>query len=128
MAEIDAESVLESGYSEAENVINDPDEMERFLQRLEEKLKTLPVAGGVLSNVPALVSMIRSYASGEYTDLPIGTVVATVSALLYFLSPIDVIPDAIPVVGYVDDAAVIGACLTLMQSDLDDYRAWRDAR
>lgn len=128
MAETDANAALESGFAEAEEIISDPDELERFLQRLEEKLKVVPVAGGALSNAPVLVSMVRSYATGEYPDLPIGTVIATVSALLYLLSPIDLIPDGIPVIGYADDAAVICACLNLIQSDLDEYRAWRDAR
>lgn len=128
MAEPDANAVLESGYTEAEAIIGDPDEMERFLQRLEEKLKLIPVAGDALSNVPVLISMVRSYATGEYPDLPIGTVIAAVSALLYLLSPFDLIPDAIPVVGYADDAAVICACLNLIQSDLNEYKGWRDAR
>lgn len=128
MAEPEANAVLESGYAEAEAIISDPDEMGRFLQRLEEKLKVIPVAGDALSNVPVLISMVRSYATGEYPDLPIGTVIATVSALLYLLSPIDLIPDAIPVVGYADDAAVVCACLNLIQSDLNEYKDWRDAR
>lgn len=46
-------------------------------------------------------------------------------ALLYFLSPIDFIPDSIPGIGYVDDAAVVLACLKLVQSDVDEYREWQ---
>lgn len=123
--ESEAQLLLESGYGEAKEVINDPDALENLLQRLEEKLKVLPVAGDALSNVPVLISMARSYASKEYTDLPLGTIIAIVSALIYFLSPIDLIPDSIPVLGYADDAAVLAACLTMIQSDVDDYKKWR---
>lgn len=124
--ESEAQLLLESGYEEAEEVINDPDALENLLQRLEEKLKMVPVAGDALSNVPVLVSMVRSYASKEYTDLPLGTMIAIVSALIYFLSPIDLIPDSVPVLGYADDAAVLAACLTMVRSDVDDYKSWRD--
>lgn len=126
--ETDAQLLLESNYEEAEEVIDDPDKLERLLQRLEEKLKIVPVAGETLSNVPVLVSMVRSYACGDYPDVPIGTMIAIVSALIYFLSPIDLIPDSLPVIGYVDDTAVIATCLKLAQSDVDEYKTWREKK
>ena len=125
MAESEARLLLESNFSKAEEIIKDPDALELLRQRLEEKLKLLPLAGDSLSNIPVLVSMVRSYACKDYQNIPLGTMVAIISALIYFLSPIDLIPDAIPGVGYVDDAAVIVACLGLVQSDVDEYKAWR---
>ena len=47
-------------------------------------------------------------------------------ALGYFISPIDAIPDAIPVVGYVDDALVAGYVVHLLSEDIVKYRAWRE--
>lgn len=41
------------------------------------------------------------------------------------LSPIDLIPDFIPVVGYVDDALVVAACLAMVESDLEIYKEWK---
>jgi uncharacterized membrane protein YkvA (DUF1232 family) len=44
-------------------------------------------------------------------------VVILVLALLYIISPIDVIPDPIPVVGWVDDVAVgVGAGAACLRS------------
>ena len=60
-----------------------------------------------------------------YTKVPVGTIVAIVSALIYFVSPVDFIPDFIPGIGQVDDAAVIVACLALVTADLDEYSVWR---
>lgn len=48
-----------------------------------------------------------------------------ISALIYFVSPVDIIPDFLPVVGYLDDAAVVAACIKLVKSDIDDYKQWR---
>ena len=45
--------------------------------------------------------------------------------LIYFVSPIDIIPDSIPAIGYFDDAAVVAACWKLVESDIEEYEKWR---
>lgn len=121
-----AQASLEAGYSKAEEMLKDKDKMERFLQRLEKKLKVIPIAGEKLADVPIMVSLVRSYVKKEYTDIPIGTIIAIISALIYFLSPIDLVPDSIPVLGYFDDAAVVAACWKLVDSDVTEYIKWRE--
>ena len=120
-----AKEELEKGYKPAEKLLNNPDALERFLQRLEKKLRNIPLAGGALASVPVLASLLRSYAKKEYKDIPIGSIVAIVSALLYFVSPVDFIPDFIIGVGYIDDALVITVCLKLVESDVSEYIEWR---
>ena len=104
-----AQAVLTEGYAEAQDMLNDEDKMERFLQRLEKKLKVIPLAGNKLACVPVMASLVRSYVKKEYRDIPIGSIIAIVSALIYFVSPLDIVPDSIPVIGYFDDAAVVAA-------------------
>ena len=55
----------------------------------------------------ALIRLTRAYFSKQYIDVPWQTIVLAIAALIYFVSPIDLIPDFIPVVGYLDDVAVI---------------------
>lgn len=124
---VQAKVELEKGYVEAEEILKDIDKLERFLQRLEKKLKTIPLAGEKLSHIPVMVSLLKSYIKREYTDIPIGTIIAVISALVYFVSLIDIIPDSIPVLGYFDDAAVVAACWALVESDVDEYIKWREA-
>ena len=124
--EEEAKKELESGYEKAEELLNDNDKMEEFLQKLEKKLETIPVAGSALSMLPTMVSLIKSYIKKEYTEIPVGTIVAIISASIYFLSPVDLIPDVIPGVGYIDDAAVVAACLALVGSDIEEYKKWRE--
>ena len=117
---------MDEHRGEAEILLKDPDKMEIILQRLEKKLKNIPLVGDKLSCVPTLISLVRSYIKKEYTDIPLGTVISIVSALLYFLSPIDLIPDFLPGVGYLDDVAVIALCWKLVVSDIEEYLAWRE--
>lgn len=126
VSEEKAQKLLNKGKKKAEETINDVDKFERFLQRIEKKLKLVPIAGTTLAIVPTMISLVKSYVQKEYTDIPIGSVIAMVSALIYFVSPIDLIPDNVPVIGYVDDMAVITVCLKMVQSDVDEYLAWRE--
>lgn len=74
-----------------------------------------------------LYDLLRDWWDGEYA-LPWKTAAAVTGALLYFINPFDVVPDCIPVVGYLDDAVVIGACLRLIRADLKAYVAARDLK
>jgi len=58
-------------------------------------------------------------------DIPTGPIIAITSALIYFVSPIDIIPDSVPLLGYIDDAAVITVCWKLVESDVEEYIKWR---
>lgn len=124
--ETKASTLLESNYATATTLLNNVDEIERFLQRLEEKMKIVPVVGEKLAMVPVLASLIKNFVSKEYTDIPIGTIIAIIAALLYFVSPIDLVPDSIPVLGYFDDAAVVTVCWKMVESDVKEYQVWRE--
>ena len=76
-------------------------------------------------NIKLFFSLIRDYANGTYRELPWTTIAAVIGALLYVLSPIDLIPDFIPVLGLIDDAAVITLCLKGIGVDLEKYKIWK---
>ena len=116
---------LGQSFKNAEDILQDTDKLEELLQRLENKLKVIPHIGDKLAVAASMASMVKSFAKKEYTQVPIGSVVAAISAIVYVVSPIDLIPDTIPGIGYIDDAAVIAACLKLIESDLTEYIEWR---
>ena len=121
-----AKEELEKGYEPAKKLLNDQDEMEKFLQRLERKVKLIPIAGNKLSKVPVLASLLRNYYKKQYTEIPMGSLIAVTSALLYFVSPFDFIPDIAPLIGFFDDAAVIAVCWKFVESDINEYEKWRE--
>jgi uncharacterized membrane protein YkvA (DUF1232 family) len=99
--------------------------MDAFLIKLEKTIKKVPFVGKDLAAVTILAEVLNDYVKKNYTEIPVGSIIAVVAALLYFVSPIDVIPDFIPGVGYLDDLAVIKLCLTMVNADLEDYKEWR---
>ena len=79
-------------------------------------------------DVQTFFQMLGDYWNGCYREVPFATIAAIVGALAYLICPIDVIPDFIPVIGLVDDAAVIAICLKLVRTDIAAYRAWKHPR
>jgi uncharacterized membrane protein YkvA (DUF1232 family) len=79
-----------------------------------------------VNDVKLLISMINDSFSGAYKHVPVWVIGAFVFALLYVLSPIDLIPDFIPIFGLVDDAAMLGLCLALTEKDIQKYQQWKE--
>ena len=121
-----AKEAYERGCDEAKEMLKDPDKVEELLQKLEVKCKVIPIVGDTFSIVPAMISLVRSYIRKEYTEIPLGSIVGIVSALIYILSPIDLIPDPVPGVGYLDDASILLMCLKAgAKDDIKEYQEWR---
>jgi uncharacterized membrane protein YkvA (DUF1232 family) len=100
------------------------DEADRIRARFE---KNGPL-GRFIGDVQLLISAVRDYSRGAYRKVPYRTVAVIAAALLYVLNPFDLIPDAIPGVGLLDDATVVGFALAMVEQDLEDYKAWKIAQ
>ena len=116
---------FEKQRKKAEKLVAEPGKIEKLLKKLGRKLEKLPVLSGPLEYLPKMYYMVRSWLKKEYTGVPVGTIVAILGALLYFLSPVDLVPDFLPGIGYLDDAVVISVCLTLVKGDIDRYMEWK---
>ena len=116
---------IQKRFKKAEALLKDDVRMESFLEKIEKKIKWIPFLAQEFKNIPTMVSMVRSYLRGNYTKILKRTILAIVSALIYFLSTIDVVPDWIPLLGQLDDAIVIASCWNLVNKDVEDYRQWK---
>lgn len=79
-------------------------------------------------DVCEVFSLLKDWMAGRYPIIPWTVVATLVGALLYVLSPLDLIPDFIPVVGFTDDAGVFAMALSFAGSDLEKYREWKRQR
>ena len=121
ITEAEGKEELEKGFEEAEKLLKEPEKVEVLLQRIEKKLKKIPKIGDSLAMVPIMISLVRAYNRKEYSKVPVGSIIAIVSALIYLLTPIDLIPDFIMGAGVVDDAVVLTICYNLVKSDIEEY-------
>ncbi len=72
----------------------------------------------------ALFRLVRAWVSGKYTLVPWRTLVLAIAAILYFVNPLDVIPDILPVAGFLDDAGVVAFVLESIRKDLGVFQDW----
>lgn len=91
---------------------------------IEQRFETGGPLGRLLDDGRLLLSLVQDYRSGRYRALPKWTLTATAFTLLYVLNPLDLIPDALPVVGVLDDATVVSVALMMLEQDLHTYKGW----
>ena len=123
-----AKTLLEKGALQAQELVKDPSKVGELLAQLEGRIREVPVIGETLSDVPVMVSMIRSYITGEYAEISPKVIASLVGAMLYLLKREDLIPDSVPVLGLADDLAVMGLALKLSEPELKAYSGWKAAR
>ena len=81
--------------------------------------------GKLKSDLRLLQALCLAYWRGEYRAISPKALVTIVAGLLYFVSPLDAIPDWLLGVGFLDDIAVLGWVLKTVSDELDAFRAWR---
>jgi uncharacterized membrane protein YkvA (DUF1232 family) len=111
---------------EAERVTDQ--DIEKVLDKSEEIRRHFETGGPLgkfVDDFKLLMAVVKDYRRGKYRKIPFWTVAAIVGALLYVLNPLDLIPDFLPLVGQIDDAAVVAACLLMVRQDLHKYKKWK---
>ncbi len=106
-------------------------DIEKVVEKSEDIQKKFSARGPLkrfVVDARLLASLIQDWRTGKYRQVLYGTIAAVVFALLYVFNPFDIIPDVLPVIGVVDDASVIAACLMLIEQDLNKYRSWKEGQ
>ena len=121
-----ATELFERKCDEASQIVEDDETVNELLaatnnwtQRFSNKLND-----EFLSSLTTVFRLVSASVSGRYQGLASSTLVCLVGALLYCVSPIDVVPDAIPFVGLLDDAFVLSLVVKNAANELRTFRAW----
>ena len=87
-----------------------------------------PKLGQLREDVRLLQALCLAWWRGEYRAISPKALVTVVAGLLYFVSPLDAIPDWLVGVGFLDDIAVLGWVLKTVADELNRFKAWRDSQ
>lgn len=120
------EDYVERGAEDVSEV--DLDTVVERAEAIEDRFRGSGPLQRLLEDGRLLLGLVRDARGGRYRAVPVWTLSAAGFTLLYVLNPFDLVPDALPLVGLLDDAAVVSACLSLVEQDLRDYRAWKRAQ
>ncbi|GHH98942.1 YkvA family protein [Neobacillus kokaensis] len=120
----------ENGYqkyeSKAKEYMHDKEKAENLLYKAINKANDRK---GRLTEVweklQLLFEAFKAWIKGDYREIPAKSIITIIATIIYFVSPVDLIPDFIVGLGLFDDAAVIGFAIKQVVSDLDKFKAWK---
>jgi len=119
---------VDKSKSKAEEYLKDPEKSKHLLDEAMKKAKDKEKISGPLAdlweNLKTVFRLLQAYFNKKYTAIPWGTILILVGAVIYFVSPLDLMPDWIPLAGFIDDAAVLVFVLKQINSDLQHFLAW----
>lgn len=112
----------------ARRTAGDPNRLAKLLEDSKDKMGKLKVndekVKGFMAMLGTFIRMIRAYLRGEYRIIPWKTLLLIVAGLIYFVSPLDLIPDFIPITGFLDDISIVIWIFNRLQNDIRDFELW----
>ena len=119
------QSIFDNLYKQAERTITSGTGLSKLLDEVFLKIgETTESFYKIQDNVIALTRMVRSWIKGDYKNISTKSIIAVVAALLYFVNPLDLIPDFIPIIGQIDDIFVLGYMIKTLNKEIERFMAW----
>jgi uncharacterized membrane protein YkvA (DUF1232 family) len=124
---------LEDEFSQAvksaESYIKNPERLRDLVKEAARKASSMPkeTFKGTWAYFQAMLRLIRAYYRGEYRDVPMTTLLVIIAAVIYVVNPLDLIPDWVPGLGFLDDAFVLALAVRKTRITLDDFMSWETA-
>lgn len=117
--------------TKAVDIVSDSESLKNLLTKLKAKLddseKDDSLREKLVEYLKLVSRMVSNTISGSYKELPWQTLVMIVAGLLYFIAPLDALPDFIPVAGLLDDATILVWLGKCFREDLENYKVWEQA-
>lgn len=124
----ESKNLVDETYLESEISKVDDGDVEILMDNNEAITKKLSSSNSLskyLEIGKIMMAMVKDIRRGSYHNVPWFTIATIVMALLYVLNPLDIVPDFIPGIGYLDDVAMLSIGIGWIESDLHRYLDWK---
>jgi uncharacterized membrane protein YkvA (DUF1232 family) len=122
------ESVFyKSSMNKAGKISSNAQSILGVLKRTLSKTKELGRGGVfdlIIVKIVLLGRLLKSYADGSYRHISTKNLITIIAGLLYFISPIDLIPDFLPMIGFMDDIALLTYIVRGLDEELEKFELW----
>ena len=102
-----------------------------LLNEVNEKESEVPANiknQGFIQKIKTLSRMAKAFKAREYKEFPWKSIVLIIAGLIYFLSPIDFIPDILPILGFSDDAAIVFWIFNSLENEINKFIQWEQSK
>ena len=111
----------------AKELLADKDKFKELISSVTDKINKENLKNEA-DKLKDLVSLAMDYIKGDYKDISKRNIIYLIIALLYFLNPLDFIPDIILGLGFLDDFTVITFIYGKINHEVIKYRQWKDKK
>ena len=116
---------FERAKRKARSILKDPDRVAQLVAGVGSKLSAANLEFGRMGErIKIMIRMIKAYIEGNYRVVPWKSIIVLMAVLIYFIMPLDLIPDFIPVTGYIDDFSLILWVFKHLQDDISTFVWW----
>lgn len=125
-----ATAIAKVAYNKVYDLMEDEQRISDILNKAETLLKKIPGGKGedyveYVETARISILMLRDFMYKEYREISKKNMALIAFGALYTISPLDLIPDSVPIVGLIDDAAVLNFVRKSVSGELDKYKEWR---
>lgn len=119
-------AVVSESRPHVEAYLKDRKHLQGLIQQAIEQADAIDKAGlrDVWSDFLTMLRLLKAYASRRYKAAPQECLIPIISAVAYFASPLDLIPDFTPGIGYLDDVMIIRSAARQVKADLERFMEW----
>lgn len=111
----------------AKYIFRDKQKLIQLLLGVARKISTNNVEfKSIRTKLKVILRMVRAYAVGKYKLIPWKSIILLTAVLIYFLMPLDLMPDFIPVTGYIDDFSLLLWVYNHLQDDINTFVWWEE--
>lgn len=121
-------SSFKNAKNKASTILQDPDRLRKLLANSVQKIREIGNDSESLQKlkhqVNTLNRMIRAYSNGSYRHIPWKNMLMVTAGIIYFVTPLDFIPDFIPVIGYLDDLTILMWVFNSIKESIEEFEEW----
>src|SRR5438270_4665745 len=123
------EAEFAQAVKSAKSYVDDPQRLPALFQEAARQAASMPREPfqESWSYFQTMLRLVRAYSQGTYRNVPESTLVVIIAAIIYVINPLDLIPDAIPALGFLDDATVLALAVRRTRQTLDMFMVWETA-
>ena len=122
---MDFDKIINSYQSKVNAADAAPEKVAQEKDKTLDKIKNASALSGLFDNIRTAYDMVSDSVTGKYQGLAKSTLALLAGGLAYLALPIDLVPDFIPVAGWVDDAAVLAWIFKRCADEFQKYKAFK---
>ena len=122
---MNAKRILSGLMGKSNRILNNKHRFFDVFTRSMSKAEGIGEFDEIKSDLGTVFGLVGDYLHGNYKKVSKTSLLLIIGSLLYLLNPMDIVPDFLIGIGFLDDLAVFTYMIKKIRQELDKYRNWK---